>query len=164
MGDVDRWVGLNIKMIRGETPQAYVADKMTARGYKWSQSTVWSVEAGRRPLKVSEAVDLSVILDVPLQMIVVGSGEATVIARNRARAVVRANEVLEEAVSGYEHARRDLGESIRGVLQWHEELDEEWVKMFKQTAPEVAKDFFENFERRFGPAKGLDDGVDPEEG
>lgn len=36
--------------------QTELADKMRAAGFKWSQATVWSVESGERPLRLSEAI------------------------------------------------------------------------------------------------------------
>lgn len=39
--------------------QQDLAAAMRTRGYKWSQATVWSVESGERPLRLSEAVDVA---------------------------------------------------------------------------------------------------------
>lgn len=46
--------------------QVDVADAMRECGWKWVQSTVWHVEQGTRPTRLSEAVDLALILNVPL--------------------------------------------------------------------------------------------------
>lgn len=42
--------------------QDALAEKMRSLGHKWSKATVWSVEKGERPLKLSEAMDLCTIL------------------------------------------------------------------------------------------------------
>lgn len=39
--------------------QQDLAAAMRTRGYKWSQATVWSVEAGERPLRYTESLELS---------------------------------------------------------------------------------------------------------
>lgn len=44
--------------------QQALAEAMRARGWKWSQATVWSIEKGERPLKLAEASDLSNMLNV----------------------------------------------------------------------------------------------------
>ncbi len=39
---------------------------MRSRGWKWSQATMWSVERGERPLRLTEAKDLVAILGCQL--------------------------------------------------------------------------------------------------
>lgn len=39
--------------------QDALAQRMRERGFKWSQATVWSVENGDRPLRLTEAIELS---------------------------------------------------------------------------------------------------------
>lgn len=58
----DQRIGRNIATLRGEASQQSVADAMRQRGHKWSQATVWSVEKGERPLRLTEAQDLMLIL------------------------------------------------------------------------------------------------------
>lgn len=58
----DEAIGKNIARLRGDMSQAALAEHMKAKGWKWSQSTVWSVEKGDRPLRLREASDLAVIL------------------------------------------------------------------------------------------------------
>lgn len=62
----DEVVGSRIARLRGAMSQQELARRMANAGVKWSQSTVWSVETGRRPLRVSEAVVLCDILGVEL--------------------------------------------------------------------------------------------------
>ncbi|MBB1482510.1 hypothetical protein H5392_01385 [Tessaracoccus sp. MC1865] len=52
-------IGRTVAAWRGDMSQKALADEMRALGHKWSQSTVWSVESGSRPLKLVEAVDLA---------------------------------------------------------------------------------------------------------
>lgn len=58
----DEQVGKAVTVFRGERSQKSVADAMRERGWKWSQATVWSVEKGERPLRLTEAADLAVVL------------------------------------------------------------------------------------------------------
>lgn len=62
MGDRDQKIGANVARARGDQSQKELADKMRSRGHKWSQSTVWSVEKGDRPLRLTEAEDLASVL------------------------------------------------------------------------------------------------------
>ncbi|WP_137652729.1 helix-turn-helix transcriptional regulator [Bifidobacterium moukalabense] len=60
--DRDAKIGENLLHLRGAMSQDALAEKMRSRGHKWSKATVWSVEKGERPLKLSEAMDLCSIL------------------------------------------------------------------------------------------------------
>jgi len=46
--------------------QTELAERMAARGHRWHQATVFKVEDGRRPVRLTEAVALAAVLDVPL--------------------------------------------------------------------------------------------------
>lgn len=71
----DLWIGQNVANARGEMSQQALADAMREAGHKWSQSTVWSVEKGDRPLRLTEASDLSRLLDRSLITFLVPSEE-----------------------------------------------------------------------------------------
>jgi len=58
----DAQIGRNLARFRGQRPQKDVADAMRERGHKWSQATVWAVEKGDRPLRLTEAQDVMRIL------------------------------------------------------------------------------------------------------
>lgn len=58
----DEAIGSAVGRIRGERSQQWVADQMRERGHKWAQATVWNVESGRRPLRLSEAETLADVL------------------------------------------------------------------------------------------------------
>lgn len=55
----DEAIGQTIKRLRGELSQQNVADFMRERGFEWAQATVWSIEKGKRPLRLSEAEALA---------------------------------------------------------------------------------------------------------
>lgn len=66
----DEQIGFNVKSLRGEISQEELAKRMRECGYKWSKATVWAIEKGERPLKLTEARDLlsSLGLDWRTQM------------------------------------------------------------------------------------------------
>lgn len=66
MSDTDARIGARLQELRGETSQANIAAAMAGRGHKWSQATVWAVESGKRPMRMSEAIDLAEILEIPV--------------------------------------------------------------------------------------------------
>lgn len=51
----DKVVGNNLRILRGNMSQEELANKMRDSGFKWSKATVWSVEQGQRPLRLTEA-------------------------------------------------------------------------------------------------------------
>lgn len=59
-------IGQRVMRLRGERSQKSVADDMRLRGWKWSQATMWSIESGDRPLRLTEATDLAAVLGVDL--------------------------------------------------------------------------------------------------
>lgn len=60
----DEQIGKNVQRLRGDMTQQALADLMRERGFRWSQATVWSVEKGERPLRVSEGEALTDALDI----------------------------------------------------------------------------------------------------
>ena len=66
MSDTDARIGGRLQELRGDMSQAALAAAMAERGHKWSQATVWSVETGKRPMRMSEAIDLAEILETPV--------------------------------------------------------------------------------------------------
>lgn len=60
--DIDqqnRAIGKRLASLRGDVSQKDLADRMRERGHKWSQATVWAIERGDRPLKLTEAIDVT---------------------------------------------------------------------------------------------------------
>lgn len=60
----DAQIGRNVNLIRAGRTQKEVAAGMRDRGWRWTQSTVWSIESGERSVKLAEATDLATVLDV----------------------------------------------------------------------------------------------------
>lgn len=60
----DEQIGANLIRIRNGMSQKDLADAMRVRGFKWSQATVWAVEKGERPLRLTEAEGLGVVLRI----------------------------------------------------------------------------------------------------
>ena len=82
--------------------QAAVAEWMTERGFAWHQTTVAKVEAGERPLRLSEAVALGTKLDVDLPTLV---GDPTD-ARRKMAALLELEVV--DAIRGRDAAQRKV--------------------------------------------------------
>lgn len=155
MTDRDVQIGKAVTAARGHHSQQRVADAMRDLGHKWSQATVWSVERGDRPLRVTEAEDLAAFLRVALIDLLgyeASSGEAEdrvkllEAGREAERAVGRmAHYVLEArvALGEWEALSRDVdveqipalkdfaslpsGRSVSGVL--FELRETEWDAM-----------------------------------
>lgn len=64
MAASDKQIGQNLQQLRGARSQKDIAEAMTEHGWKWSQTTVWSIEQGKRPLRLAEAEDLVRVLDL----------------------------------------------------------------------------------------------------
>ncbi len=64
----DVTIGLAVASLRGAAglSQQQVADRMRELGWRWVQPTIWSIEQGRRPVRLAEAVDLATVLGVQL--------------------------------------------------------------------------------------------------
>lgn len=107
----DRTIGQNLAAYRGGRSQQWVADEMRERGHKWSQSTVWSIEKGERPVRLTEAEDLAKVLQLrdPLDLLV---SKPAVSVRDARRAfgmaVVQAIPHLKEAIA--------VGQQLRSLL------------------------------------------------
>lgn len=73
---IDVAIGKAVEIARDPWSQKELADQMRALGHKWSQATVWSVEKGDRPLRLSEAMDLANLLRITLsQLLDAANGE-----------------------------------------------------------------------------------------
>lgn len=48
-------IGSKLQQLRGELSQKNLAALMREQGHRWSQTTVWLVETGERPLRLTEA-------------------------------------------------------------------------------------------------------------
>ncbi|TCJ23541.1 XRE family transcriptional regulator [Microbacterium sp. PI-1] len=70
----DEQIGKNLVELRGDLSQKDLADAMRKRGFRWSQATVWGVEKGERPLRLTEAEAVAEVLGESVNMLV-ASGE-----------------------------------------------------------------------------------------
>jgi transcriptional regulator with XRE-family HTH domain len=67
-GDPERILGQRLRGLREEAglTQEQVAARMRSLGHHLYQNTIWKIEAGKRPVRVNEAVALANILGIPL--------------------------------------------------------------------------------------------------
>jgi transcriptional regulator with XRE-family HTH domain len=65
--DIDQHVAVNLRALRerGGLSQDEVARRVSERGFGFTQATIWKIESGQRPVRVSEAVALSEALELP---------------------------------------------------------------------------------------------------
>lgn len=98
-------IGRRVARLRGDRSQQDVADEMRARGWKWAQATVWSVESGKRPLRLSEALDLESVLGATLDLDREPVDVDIVIAQ---RDFGRVGFELHKAVLAYNRSRKHL--------------------------------------------------------
>lgn len=131
--DVDnKRVGRTVAALRGPRSQQAVADAMQARGHKkWSQSTVWSVEKGSRPLRLTEAADLARVLDVDVKAFLEDSS-STVVARQLEEIALTLADTFKDAVT----SARNL-KILHTRLQQLRETAE--VRAVLPASPETAK-------------------------
>lgn len=112
MSDRDVAIGQNLTRLRGDKTQQDVAAAMRAAGYKWSQATVWAVEKGERPLRLSEAEALSKALGASVLSMLIPSKES------------EALQDLHEALARLMDADLRLGEAAADYL--HGQV---WIKV-----------------------------------
>jgi transcriptional regulator with XRE-family HTH domain len=60
----DEQIGRNLVRLRGGMSQKDLADRMRTHGFKWSQATVWAIEKGERPLRLTESLALGKIFGI----------------------------------------------------------------------------------------------------
>lgn len=70
----DSEVGARLATLRGDVSQAALAAQMKEKGFKWSQSTVWAVEKGDRPLRFTEAVAAAEVLNSSIDLLLLDTG------------------------------------------------------------------------------------------
>jgi transcriptional regulator with XRE-family HTH domain len=107
---IDERIGQNLAITRGDMSQKDLADRMRARGFKWSQATVWAIERGERPLRLAEAEEVAHLLSRPLEVLLAQDGEATVHAATRA--VNEKYDAIFKAFEAYDDARGELAMSL----------------------------------------------------
>lgn len=106
----DKQIGRNLAAMRGELSQDDLAARMKGRGYKWSQSTVWSIERGDRPLRLTEALDVLQCLSRSESDIweLLESSDTSREVRGEIKALEDARDALVERWHRFELQRRSL--------------------------------------------------------
>lgn len=136
-GSVDEDFAANLRRRREAEglSQDELAQRMTERGFGFSQATVWKIEQGKRPVKISEMVALAdalgvlrwhTLLDDPRR-----ADHESRLERGHRKAAA-AHRALQEATAAYLWAQAELAVSVRdarddGVdvhLLWESYLDE----------------------------------------
>ncbi|MCS6521367.1 hypothetical protein [Curtobacterium citreum] len=107
----DEQIGRAVSRLRGDRAQREVAAAMRELGWRWSQTTVWKVESGERPLRLAEAMDLEQVLGSELQVAADAEQAAIAVARAEFR---RALAELQQAAARYEASRARL-QSVAGT-------------------------------------------------
>lgn len=124
-GKRDEVIGSMIQTARKPHSQKWLADEMRDRGHKWSQATVWAVEKGVQPLRVTEAVDLAEVLGISFAEFSADSSDVAYIRRLAAETqTARATAV--DAVSewmfvqaGLDYKFKDIAEVLDDQLLAH---------------------------------------------
>lgn len=106
MTDRDRQIGQNLQQLRGDMSQAALAEKMREYGFKWTQATVWSIEKGERPLRLTEAEAVADVFRTHVAYILTSPEGLQIAARMRAAS--DAWSALKKAASDYMDAQTDL--------------------------------------------------------
>lgn len=116
-------IGAAVRAVRGEMSQNDLAEKMRAAGWKWTQATVWSVESGKRPLRLAEARTLAEILKTDLARLLKDDTRSlapTVSLEKATERFIRSFDELQSARSSFEDARSTLDQRLghaRAVYQ-----------------------------------------------
>lgn len=123
----DEQIGRNLAQLRGEMSQKELAAEMRRRGWKWSQATVWSIEKGERPLRLTEAQEVAAIFEADLWLLTLE--EATLRATRRVRRVELAERALREAIQEYDEARFNLAHELDDATSDYAEAMGQYVEM-----------------------------------
>ena len=110
MSERDALIGRNVTRLRGDRPQKDLADAMRERGHKWSQATVWSVEKGERPLRLTEADDLVEVLGHPFVRL--SAPDSETLGWAMLRGLRAAEGDIEKAVERYIDAQDQLAVGV----------------------------------------------------
>lgn len=72
MTNNDTAIGARLSEVRKAVhlSQSDLASAVARRGHKWSQATVWAVESGKRPLRLSEAIAIAGVTGVEVGALV----------------------------------------------------------------------------------------------
>ena len=110
---IDQNIAANLRIYRetASLSQEELAQRMTDRGFGFSQATIWKIESGQRPVRASELAALADALTV-LAPVVVGNlttvpsaGRHEVALRSANRGAHDAYEALKQAADAYLEAQ-----------------------------------------------------------
>lgn len=101
----DAQIGRNLQRARGSITQKELAEAMNLRGWKWSQTTVHTIEQGKRPLRLSESEDVREILNYEASL-TMDDESAQTVALLRQASEARVN--LEKAIKAYLDAQYNM--------------------------------------------------------
>ena len=123
----DEQIGKNLARLRGDMTQKELAAAMKARGCRWSQTTVWSVENGERPLRLAEAEDLRDILPSGWSLTWRDPDAAAV---ERSRRMYNLDKELRAVVRAYleEQVQLRFAVEAEGVSPRVREMVSDWLK------------------------------------
>lgn len=144
---IDQNIAANLRIYRegGSISQEDLAQRMSDRGFGFSQATIWKIESGQRPVRASELIALADSLGVlSVMSLILDPSEATHRARLRqaTRKAYDAYELLKEAAAAYLDAQIELVVVAReahddGVTVT--ELDTSWLRIPAEQAVIAAR-------------------------
>ena len=130
----DEQIGKNLARMRGDMTQKVLADEMRARGWKWSQATVWSIEKGERPLRLAEAEDLKVIFQTGRNTLT--SPDAIAELDYRQRVVGRKAHEFYQAIEEFEDAKVQMAASAEAADLVEGSIHDMGTRHWIETTPE----------------------------
>lgn len=115
MDDEQQQIGMNVAALReGESlSQEALADAMRLCGHRWTQATVWSIEKGKRAIKLTEALDLADILGTDVASLVLSEPETAV--KRAMREVHVAEGAMSQGLRAYDEAHRALVDAVQAA-------------------------------------------------
>lgn len=126
----DDQIGKNLATLRGQVTQQELGEKMRQRGFKWSQATVWDVERGKRPLRLTEALEVVAILNKP---------GVTVESLWADPAELRATRELKSAFATVREKWENTVWAIQQLLASHDAMREKMDRVSLEDLPPIAE-------------------------
>jgi transcriptional regulator with XRE-family HTH domain len=128
---IDQNIAANLRLHReaGNISQEELAQRMSDRGFGFTQATIWKIESGQRPVRAGELVALADCLQVMSAMSLTsepGAARHHVRLQQANRNAYDAYGALKEAAAAYLHAQIELAFAAReahdggvAVAEWH---------------------------------------------
>ena len=139
---IDQNIAANMRTYReaGNISQEELAQRMADRGFGFSQATIWKIESGQRPVRVSELVALADSLQVLSVMDLASepaAGRHHAQLRHAHRKAHDAYQTLKEAAAAYIEAQIELVVAARAAQDdgvTVAELDTSWLSVLAEEA------------------------------